>query len=283
MSEHVRDSGQVGRETVLRPSEVPIPVLAEGTAPITSILAEGTAPYAIAIAAPIAPATHRRVWTWITGAIVLAAMAVTAYVVVTQRRDRTAFEDTYPVVADAGDRAALESDAARWRHGERRLLATLSRFTPPPLETLTGAGACSIAIDDVHDVPTTDDPDAAVAARTIVLPGESLDGLDVLAREEIARMIAASERGRFRTDEGRLRVLRAIQGAYVIALISEHVAPGIDRTGASRTGLATGVAYAFDPATGALRCAGSFRASSDEESFEASTIKAISSSLRAID
>ncbi len=196
---------------------------------------------------------------------------------------RAAYEDTFPIVADAGDRAVLHEDAERWSRGKARLLARLAQFTPPPLETLTGAGACPLEIDDAIAAPTTDDPDAAASTRMIVLPGESLDGLDVIARDEIDRMVAASQRGRFRTDEGRSRVLRAIRGAFVVAVVDEHQVPGQDREGAVRSGTAAGVAYAFDPATGALRCAGSFRATADEDSFESSTIHAISSSLRAID
>ena len=281
MSEHVTDSGQVGRETILRPSEAPIPVLAEGTAPITSILAEGTAPYAIVRSEPVAGT--RRIWPWLAGAVVLAGAAVTGYVLLAQRSERAAVDARFPISLDANDRAALDQDAARWNHGKTRLLATLARFTPPALDTLAGAGSCPLDIDAVVATPTTDDPDAAVATRMIVLPGESLEGLDVLARDEIDRMIAASERGRFRTDEGKTRVLGAIRGAFVVAMITEHQPAGIGREGAARTGSAAGVAYAFDPATGALRCAGSFRATADEESFEVSTVRAISSSLRAID
>lgn len=280
MSEHVRDSGQVGRETVLRPSEAPFPILAEGTSPITAILAEGTAPYPIVRTAPVvAP----RIWPWLTAAVVLAASAITGYLLLAQRAERAAYEDKFPIVVDANDHATLEDAAARWSQGKPRLLATLTRFTPPPLETLTGAGACPLEIDDAIAAPTTDDPDAVAQARMLVLPGESVEGLDVLARDEIDRMIAASERGRFRTDEGRTRVLRAIRGGLVVALISEYVAPGQNREGTMRPGTAAGVAYAFDPGTGAMRCAGSFRATADEESFESSTIRAISSSLRAID
>jgi hypothetical protein len=281
MSEHVRDSGQVGRETVLRPSDVPYPVLAEGTAPITSILAEGTAPYPVVRTEPAA--AERRIWPWLTGALVLAGAAITGYMMLAQRAERAAYEDKFPIVIDASDRAALHDDGERWSRGKARLLATLTRFTPPPLETLTGAGACPLEIDDAVATPTTDDPDAAASTRMIVLPGESLDGLDVIARDEIDRMIAAAERGRFRTDEGKTRVVRAIRGAFVVAMITEHHVPGVDREGAVRSGSAAGVAYAFDPATGALRCAGSFQTTSDEDSFETSTIRAISSSLRAID
>ncbi len=86
MSEHVRDSGQVGRETVLRPSDVPYPVLAEGTAPITAILAEGTAPYPIVRTEPVADA--RRIWPWLTGAFVLAGAAITGYLLLAQRAAR---------------------------------------------------------------------------------------------------------------------------------------------------------------------------------------------------
>lgn len=257
MSEHVRDGGAVGRELVLRPSEVPLPILAEGTAPITSILAEGTAPYPVVRTEPVGEL--RRIWPWVTGTIVLAGAIVTAYLLLALRAERVAYEDKFPIVVDARDRESLEGDAERWTHGRPHLLATLARFRPPALDTLTGAGACPLEIDDGIAAPTTDDPDAAASTRMIVSPGESLDGLDVLARDEIDRMVAASERGRFRTDEGKSRMLRAIRGAWVVALINEPTA-------------AAGVAYAFDPATGALRCAGAFR-----------SIPGISSSLRAID
>ncbi len=281
MSEHVRDSGQVGRETVLRPSNVPFPILPEGTAPTTEILAEGTAPYPIVRTEPVSDA--RRIWPWLTGALVLAGAAITGYVMLAQRADRAAYENKFPIVVDARDRAVLHDDGERWSRGKARLLATLARFTPPALETMTGAGACPLEIDDAVAMPTTDDPDAAASTRMIVLPGESLDGLDVMARDEIDRLIAASERGRFRTDEGKTRLLRAIRGSFVVATVTEHQVPGQDREGAVRLGTAAGVAYAFDPATGDLRCAGSFRTTADEDSFETSTIRAISSSLRAID
>lgn len=282
MSEHVRDGEQVGRETVLRPSAAPLPVLADGTAPIVAILAEGTAPYPIVRSEP-AVAAARPVWPWLASAIVVAAAAATAFVLFAQRAERRAFEERFPIVVDATDRAALEDNAARWSRGKARLLAALTRFSPPALDTLTGAGACPLAIDDEPVVGTGDDPDAVVSTRMIVLPGESLDGLDVIARDEIDRMITASERGRFRTEEGKTRVVRAIRGGFVVASISEHDAPGIDRDGATRIGSTAGIAYAFDPATGALRCAGSFRASGDEASLEQSTIRALSMSLRAID
>lgn len=275
MSEHVRDIEQVGRETVLRARM--------DATPIASIFAEGTAPYAIVRPPTAEPTRARRVWPWLTGAIVLAAAVTTAFVMFAQRSERIAFEERFPIVVDATDRAVLEDDAARWSRGKGRLLAALTRFAPPALDTLTGAGACPLAIDDAPVVGTGDDPDAVVSTRMIVLPGESLDGLDVIARDEIDRMIAASEHGRFRTEEGKLRVLRAIRGAFVVAMITEHQVPGLDRDGIASLGSAVGVAYAFDPATGVVRCAGSFRVSADEASFEPSTVSAISSSLRAID
>src|SRR5687768_10808464 len=134
MSEHVRDSEQVGRETVLRPSAAPLPVLADGTAPIVSILAEGTAPYPIVRSEPSGSvAAARRVWPWLASAIVLVAAAATAFVLFAQRSERRAFEERFPIVVDATDRAALEDNAARWSRGKARLLAALTRFSPPAL------------------------------------------------------------------------------------------------------------------------------------------------------
>ncbi len=255
-----------------------MPVLAEGTAPVSMILAEGTAPVAMPSAVTSAP----RIWPWLAGAVV-AAGAFTAYLLLAQRSERAAFEERFPIVADAGERDTLDQGAARWSHGKARLLASLSQFTPPALDTLTGAGACPLAIDRTNDLPTTDDPDAAITTRLIVLPGESRDGLDALASDEIERMLAAAERARFRTDEGRTRVLQTIRGAFVVAMIAEHTVPGLGREGDVQLGSAVGTAFAFDPGTGALRCAGSFRTSADEKTFEASTITAIASSLRAVD
>ena len=112
---------------------------------------------------------------------------------------------TYPIVATAADDVVLARETERWWVGRERLLATLAAFDAPAIESMTGVGACPVAkatssattVDD----GATIDPDAAIATRLILLPGEALDGLDVVARAEIDAMLAAADRGRFRTAE----------------------------------------------------------------------------------
>jgi hypothetical protein len=260
----------------------PVAVLAEGSVPITSIseLADGTRPVVVLAAHP---AARRRIGPWVAAAGALVATAGTAFVLLAARQERSDVATTYPIVTDATERSALDQDAARWARGKGRLLGALARFAPPALETMTGAGACALAIDDTAANVTSDDPDAAVTTRAVVLPGESLDGLDALARDEIDHMLAAAERGRFRTDEGRRRMVRSLASSFVVARItSSNPLPGP----------ATGIAYAFDPATGSLRCAGSFQVTppttaTDSDatatSFETSMMRSITASLRSVD
>ncbi|MDB4960908.1 MAG: hypothetical protein JWP01_907 [Myxococcales bacterium] len=276
--DETRVAGRPGGESRSRHethgSPAPVAVLAEGSQAVTRLdaLAEGTRPIVMR-----PPAR----WPWVAGAGALVATGVTAFMLLAARTERADLETTYPVIADAAERSALAADSERWTRGMPRLLGALGRFSPPALETMTGAGACELTIDDTAASPTSDDPDAAVTTRVIVLPGEALDGLDVLARDEIDHMIAAAERGRFRTDEGRQRIVRSLASSFVVARITSST---------PLPGPATGVAYAFDPATGALRCAGSFRvgpaigeSDAATQTFETSMMRSIAASLRSVD
>ena len=87
-------------------------------------------------------------------------------------------------------------------------------------------------------------------------------------------MLAAAARGRFRTAEARDHVIEAMGGGFVVARLHTF-----------SSGVAAGTAYAFDPATGALRCAGGFRTVGDASvirDFSAQTEREILGSLRAV-
>jgi len=118
----------------------------------------------------------------------------------------------------------------------------------------------------------------------IVLPGESLDGLDVIGarrdRSDDRRLRTRPVPHPRRQEPRRSRDPRRVRGRDHRGAPS---LPAVDRAGASRTRLASGVAYAFDPRPAHSAAPVSFRAVADEETFESSTIRAISTSLRAID
>jgi hypothetical protein len=227
------------------------------------------------------------VWPSLAAASLLAGLtAVAAYAVHARATDRAGFAQRYPVVAADDDRDALARNVARWSHGRDRLLAQLARFTAPPLATLTGAGACPLLTEDATVPAVADpsghaiteaatDPDAAIELRVVVLPGEARVGLDALARPELDALIAAGTRGRFQSEAGYRRVVAGLEGGFTVAVLDELVEPGH----------AAGTAYVLDPGSGAVRCAGSFRVESlaDGPSLEAATVKAITSSVRAID
>lgn len=227
---------------------MPLPVLAEGTAPVIAHV-EATA----------SNSPRRRLWPWAAGTAVVALVGTFGYQHVSARAERAQHEARYPIVATAADNVVLERETERWRAGRERLLANLAAFDAPAIESMTGIGACPLAkatssaasVDD----GSTIDPDAAIATQLILLPGEELDGLDVVARTEIDAMLAAAARGRFRTAEARDHVLASLSGALVVARLHTF-----------SHGVAAGTAYAFDPATGALRCSGSFRTDADPSS-----------------
>lgn len=243
----------------------PTPILAEG-----SVMVALPAP--ITDAALALPASPRRVWPWIASAVVAAGIATGGYLVQAERAQAEALAARYPIVADAAQRSNLERDVARWTAGRTRLLAALAAFDPPSLQSMTGVGACPLQVA----APTgrAVDVDADVSTRIVLLPGEDIDGLDALARPELDAMVAAARRGRFRSEAARAHVVQAIAGAFLVVQLAEV------RT--STPGVAAGTAYAFDPASGTLRCAGTFRAEASI-GLEAETDLAIARSLRAID
>ena len=242
---------------------IPIPVLAEGTAPV-------------AIRYP-AGRTSRRAWPFVVAALGVAGAGTLAYVVHAKREARRALEMRYPIAATAGQQSELAAGGARWSDGKARLLATLSAFDAPELATLKGVGACTLdtarSPDEIlrstlasdTEAPAWDDRDLDISLRHVILPEESLGDLAALARPEIDQLIDASERARFQTVAGRDHVLHALGGAFVVVRVTELRLPELDRArDAIAPGVIAGTAYAFDPASGVLRCAGAFRATSSD-------------------
>lgn len=243
------------------PDSTPIPVLAEGTAPV---------------AIPYRPAP-RRVWPFVAAAVGVAIAATGAYAVFAKREARRDLEARYPIAATADEATQLANGAARWSKGKTRLLATLASFDAPELATLKGVGACTLATARSHgelaraslgadgESPSWDDRDLDVSLRHMILPGESSDDLAAVARREIDQLLVASKRGRFQTVAGRDHVLHSLGGAFVIVRVDEMRLPELDRARDTiAPGALAGTAYAFDPASGSLNCAGTFRAMSSD-------------------
>lgn len=152
----------------------------------------------------------------IASVAVLAVATVIAYGLYARAARREAFEAQYPVTASARDAAVLESEATRWSAGESRLLSSLAAFRAPALDSLVGAGECPFSGTGMSFAASTD--------------------LAVVVRETLAETLARAQRGRFASDTA------------VAELVAQLTGPVIVKT--------AGVRYAFDPATGALACAG---------------------------
>jgi hypothetical protein len=206
------------------------------------VLAEGTAPVAVAYR----PAP-RRAWPYVAAAIALAVAGAGGYAIYVKRAATRELERRYPIAPTDAEAAQLESGAARWSSG--KLVATLSSFAAPDLATLKGVGACTLQ--------------TAGAARHMIQPGESMRDVASIARPEIEELVANAQRARFATVDDKDRVLRTLDTAFVIVRVDEMREPELDRAiDAIAPGVLSGTAYAFDPASGELRCAGTFRATS---------------------
>lgn len=245
--------------------DVPAPPLvptASDSTPIP-VLAEGTAPVAI----PYRPAPQR-IWPFFASALAIAVASAGAYAVHATREAKRELERRYPIGTTSAEKAQLDTGARRWAQGRERLLATLASFDAPSLATLKGIGACSLSVLPGHLArveSSWDDRDLDVSLHHTIRPGESLDGLAAIAHPQIDQLIDASERGRFQTTRGRDHVLRALHSAFVVVQIDELRMPELDRAHDSiAPGVIAGTAYAFDPANGSLRCAGAFHAMSSD-------------------
>jgi hypothetical protein len=247
--------------TVVEPPPPRAPSVTDG-APVP-VLAEGTAPAAIRYQPP-----RRRVWPFAAAALALVATGAIAYATHAKRESRRDLEGRYPIAVTDDEQAQLATGAARWSHGKHRLLANLATFEAPDLATLKGIGACTLQTrrsDDElarADSPS-DDEDLAVSLRHVIAPGEPMTDLASIARPAIDQLITAAERERFETVAGKDHILYALGGAFVVVRVDEMREPELDRAhDAIAPGVLAGTAYAFDPGSGELRCAGSFRATS---------------------
>ena len=174
-------------------------------------LAEGTIPIA-QIAAP-------RLRGWIAGVTVLAVALAVAYALYVRAARREAIEAAYPVVATGAEATTLERELARWSTGERRLAGALAQFQPPALDSLVGAGACTLAADGTTSTRFAAGPDLATEVRAWM-----------------DETITTGGRGRFASEAARDELLARLSGPVLVT--------------------AGAVTYAFDPGTGTLACAG---------------------------
>lgn len=212
----------------------PIPVLAEGTAPV-------------AVAYRPAP---RRAWPFVVAGLVLAAIGVAGHVIHAKREARRELEARYPIAATAGEQAQLEAGADRWSNG--RLLAAIASFEAPDLATLKGVGACTLQTANV--------------SRHTIQRGDTMRDLAASARLEIEQLVEAARRERFASVDDKQQTLRALAGAFLVVRVDEMREPELDRAHDSiAPGIFAGTAYAFDPASGDVRCAGTFRVTSGSE------------------
>ena len=231
-----------------------VPVAPAANAPVP-VLAEGTAPVAIAYR----PARATKKWPFVVGAALVIATGALAYTLHGTREAKRELELRYPIAAAPDETAALESGVARWTKGRTRLLANLGAFDPPALSTLKGVGACPLETRVAIAEPLpADDRDLALSTSRLVGPSEAIGDL-----ADVDQLIASAQRARFRTELGRDHVLELLGSAFVVVRLDEMHGPELDRAHDSIVpGTMSGTAYAYDPATGELRCAGSFRASS---------------------
>lgn len=268
--------------------------LAEGTQPFAEVSLPIVAhpPVAEIVVDAVAPVTvqPRHVWPWVAAAGFAIGTAIGGYIIYSERQAKQELDARFPVAASASERDILERDATRWSAGKRRLLATLAAFDPPGLESVRGSGACTLSIPaggaplaDRDARPSYTDRDLDVTLRHYILPTETGDDLATTARSEIDHLIAAAERGRFQTTEGRDHIVRSLGSAFVVIRVDEHRDPELDRAhDGFAPGLLAGTAYAFDPTTGELRCAGAFRATSSGTLRTLSTFSGLDAAQEAI-
>jgi hypothetical protein len=253
-----------------------------------SVLAEGTAPVAIAYQVPPASGSRRTTWAMVAfaAASVIAIAAVTA-TALSRRSTERAFSSRFPIATTDDESRQLVDATDRWTKGERRLLSALAHFSAPTLDSLKGSGACTLS--------------TAGSLRYLVRAGEE-HGIARTAQPDITALIADGRRTRFASDDVKQRTLTALSSAVVVVRVTQQREPELDRARDTVTpGVLTGTAYAFDPATGRLACAGTIHASSPtapslsqfpgldaaqsaaRDAFATEIDRALSSSLRAVD
>ncbi len=188
---------------------------------------------------------------WLAGVaigVVLVGVVVVALLVRRDRANAAALRAAYPEAAEPAQAVALAVRAEHWRSGRARVRETLRRFYPAAPADLNLAGPCRWQLASPRIVA----PDA-VHPQRFAARGAFVD--EVV--RYIDEVVAAGRRGRFATA-GEADVLAAVLTGPIVVTTSggPRVAEGAVRE--------AGVAYAFDPATGALVCAGEFAATASD-------------------
>jgi hypothetical protein len=148
---------------------------------------------------------------------VLAVAATIAAFQYTRASEREALETNLPIVAGPATADVFDREVPRWTAGRPKLLRALAAFTAPALDSLVGAGDCRFTGAGATFTASSD-----LASEV----GAYVD-----------QTIGAAARGRFTTVEAEAALVAALTGPVIV-----------------RTDSAS---FAFDPATGALVCAGS--------------------------
>jgi hypothetical protein len=234
------------------------------SAPAIAVLAEGTAPVAIPYHAPPRRKTATVVALGAGAAILVAGIAIASSI---KSRDTRAMTKRYPVAATAAEKTQLADRAAAWTRGKRAMLSTINGGLPA-LADLKGVGACTIvharSTEELAIQPSSslDDSDLAISTRMTVAAGHEREIVGMLS-PSVDQLISSAQRARFRTPAGKAHVLAQLANAPLVIRVDQRREPELDREHDTvAPGVLAGTAYAFDPATGALRCAGSFRATS---------------------
>lgn len=235
---------------------------------------EGETPVCLTCKLVMAPAVPMvtgpkpaKVWPFLV-AIAAGAAGVAGFIVHRKHaRERELFEARYPITATTDQAKLLETEAARWRAGKTAQIEAVGTLPDP--DSLTGSAACTLSLEvpPAADIIVTDDGGAD--PEELVHPTLAADPeLRTHVAEQIDRMVAAAERGRFHNTRGQSNVLRAISMPLVVLALTVDNAPAVSEDRLSDeyiSGLRAGTAYAFDPATGKLRCAGTFHAHSSDK------------------
>ncbi len=263
---------------------------------------------------------RRTLWPYAL-AIGAVAVGVTAAYFWKQRMDaKDRLESEYPILPSPSDRLTIRSELPVWAKGKDKLVAAIKAFDPAQVRLAASDAKCPIgqsavsagevesrnwdqdvAPDSMAEViAAVRDPDGDLVRRLRVGPEVA-----VMAKGRLDTMIAAARRGRFRSHEGRLAIVDALDNdALIVVDFRVDTMPKIERDHGAPSfigGYRVGYAFAFDRATGALRCAGKFEAHSSQSvavldnplglgnehesihrDFEAQTDRAIAASLRVV-
>jgi hypothetical protein len=263
---------------------------------------------------------RRALWPYALAAGAVVAGMTAAYFWKQHADARDRFESEYPIAPSQSERLTIRSELPVWAKGKDKLVATLKAFDPAQVRLAASDAKCPIGQSAVSEgeiesrnldqdvapdsmaevIAAVRDPDGDLVARLHVGPE-----LGATAKGRLDTMIAAARRGRFKSHEGRLAIVDALDNdALIVVDFRIDNAPKIDRDHGAPSfmgGYRTGYAFAFDRATGALRCAGKLEAHSSQSvavlenplglgnehesimrDFEAQTDRAIAASLRVV-